>query len=84
MNAKNGQADRLLDGFRWEKKDWQSSGPYSGTTEDGIPTLFNLRYFRADWRDGAVFVSPSFAAKQAKPTQVCGDAVCFAYIHAGD
>ena len=55
-------ADRLLDGFRWPRTVWESSGAYSGISDDGVtPTKFHVRYFRSDWRDGPVFVSPSFS-----------------------
>ncbi len=55
-------ADRLLDGFRWTRTVWESSGAYSGVSEDGAtPTKFHVRYFRSDWRDGPIFVSPSFS-----------------------
>lgn len=40
------------------------TGAYSGVIEDGkTPTKFHVRYFRSDWRDGPVFVSPSFSPK---------------------
>jgi hypothetical protein len=70
-------ADRLLDGFRWPRTVWESSGAYSGISDDGLtPTKFQVRYFRSDWRDGPIFVSPSFspmvvaAWDQGAPTPV--------------